>query len=353
MRWMIYGANGYTGRLVAEEAVQRGLTPILAGRRVSAIAPLATSLGLDYRVFGLEDGEDAARSLEGVDAVLHCAGPFSATSAPMLRACLRSRTHYLDITGEIAVFESVFARNPEIRRAGIAAIPGVGFDVVPTDGVAALLAQALPTADRLELAFMGLGGGVSRGTARTAVEGLPRGGAARIDGRIKRVPVGWKTREVPLGSKRRQVVSIPWGDVSTAYHSTGIPNITTYAAFPPAAIRAMRWGGGFSGVLGAPPVQGALRAWVDAKIEGPGPESRERGVSLVWGRVEDREGHWVEGSLKAAEGYRFTVLASLRAIEALSDTPPEPGAHTPSTAFGASFVTTVPGTEVEIPTSRG
>src|SRR5690606_5088937 len=98
---------------------------------------------------------------QGVDLVLHCAGPFGETSRPMLKACLRAGAHYLDITGEIAVFEAVMARDPEIRRAGVAAIPGVGFDVVPTDGLAALLGQALPGATHLELAFAGLGGGVS------------------------------------------------------------------------------------------------------------------------------------------------------------------------------------------------
>lgn len=347
MTWMIYGANGYTGRLCAEAAASRGLKPILAGRRVSAVAPLATALDLDHRVFSLDDVADAARALEGVDVVLHCAGPFSATSQPMLDACLRSGTHYLDITGEIAVFEAIFARHPEIRRAGIVAIPGVGFDVVPTDAMAAKLAAALPSADRLELAFAGLGGGVSRGTARTALEGLPKGGAARLEGRIKRVPNAWKTREVRLGERRRQVVSVPWGDVSTAYHTTGIPNITVYAAFPPAMIRTMKATAGLQGVLGAAPLQALLRGIVDARVDGPGEEQRARGASFVWGRAEDADGHWVEGHLRTPEGYRFTVLSGLAAVQRLLDGAPSPGAYTPATAFGADFVDGLEGVVVD------
>ena len=235
--WMIYGANGYTGRLCAERAVARGLAPILAGRRGDAVARLAAELGLAHRAFALDDSTAVDEGLRDVELVLHCAGPFSATSRPMLDACVRAGSHYLDVTGEIAVFEAVHARTAELATAGVVAIPGVGFDVVPTDCLAASLAAALPNATRLELAFAGLGGGVSQGTAKTMVEGLPHGGAARIDGRIRVVPHAWKTRTISLGGKEREVVSIGWGDVSTAFHSTGIPNITTYTVLPRSALR--------------------------------------------------------------------------------------------------------------------
>ncbi len=352
MAWMIYGANGYTGRLIAEEAAARGLEPVLAGRRVSAVAPLATALGLDHRVFGLDDPDEVARGVQGMSVVLHCAGPFAATSRPMLRACAEAGAHYLDITGEIGVFEAVFQQDPALRRAGIAAIPGVGFDIVPTDAMAARLGAALPTADRLELAFVGLGGGVSKGTAKTTVEGLPKGGAARIDGRIKAVPTAWKTREVRLGDTRRLVVSIPWGDVSTAWYSTGIPNITVYSAFPPAAIRTLQATRGLTGLLGWAPIQAGLKALVDARVDGPDASRRASGVSHVWGRAEDAEGHWVEGQLTAPEGYRFTVLSALAAVERVLSEPPEPGAHTPSQAFGGDFALGIEGVSVE-PLTRG
>ena len=164
---LIYGANGYTGELVAEEAVRRGLRPLLAGRNAEEIEALAARLELDSRIFGLDDPAALARGLEGVAAVLHCAGPFIWTSKPMIAACLAAQAHYLDITGEIGVFESVQRRADQARDAGVALIPGVGFDVVPTDCLAARLAAALPNATHLTLAFTSEGGSTSPGTMKT------------------------------------------------------------------------------------------------------------------------------------------------------------------------------------------
>src|SRR4051812_44877041 len=125
-RWMIYGANGYTGELIARAAAE--LRPVLAGRNSEAITALARELHCDGRVFDLDNPQ-----FHGISLVLHCAGPFIHTSAPMVRACLDYGAHYLDITGEIAVFESIMARSDDARHRGITLLPGVGFDVVPTD----------------------------------------------------------------------------------------------------------------------------------------------------------------------------------------------------------------------------
>lgn len=336
-RWMIYGANGYTGRLLLERAVAAGHAPVLGGRRVSQIVPLAERHGLEHRIFGLDDGADLDHGLAGLDAVVHCAGPFSVTAGPMLDGCLRHGVDYLDITGEIGVFEAIHQRSPTVRRAGIRAVPGVGFDVVPTDTAAALLAEALPTATHLELGFVGLGG-VSPGTARTAVEGLGQPGAARIGGRLKAVPAGWRTVEVALGGKTRTLVSIPWGDVATAWYSTGIPNITCYAALPGSAVRWMPLTGRLAPLLGAKPVQRLLQAVVDRQVTGPDADARARGRSYVWGRVRDADGRRREVRLETPEGYTFTAHAALAAVERLLDGGPPPGSHTPTTAFGTAFL---------------
>ena len=152
--WMLYGANGYTGRLIARVAAGRGERPVLAGRSAEKLEPLARELGLEHRVVGLDDQDLQCAALADVDAVVHAAGPFSLTSEPMVDACLATSTHYIDITGEIDVFERIFARDGEARRAGVVLLPGAGFDVVPTDGVAARLARELPEAVELELAFL-------------------------------------------------------------------------------------------------------------------------------------------------------------------------------------------------------
>ena len=177
--WMIYGANGYTGELIAREAVRRGLKPVLAGRTAAKVEPLAASLDLQARVFDLLDAVATARSVEGMGLVLHCAGPFSATAAPMMAACLATHAHYLDITGEIGVFEHARTLDAAARAAGIVICPGVGFDVIPTDCVAAALKAALPDATHLVLGFDSRSG-FSPGTAKTSVEARCVGTAYHI-----------------------------------------------------------------------------------------------------------------------------------------------------------------------------
>ena len=345
--WMIYGANGYTGRLVAERAQGQGLFPVLAGRDESKVRPLAEKLGLPWKAFGLSSAVEAAQGIKDVDLVLHCAGPFSATSRPMVDACLKTGTHYLDITGEIDVFESIFAREAEAQKAGSVLMPGVGFDVVPSDCLAATLKEALPDATDLDLAFQGLGK-ASPGTTKTAVEGLPQGGKARRGGKIVKVPPAYKVREAPLGGRMRTLVSIPWGDVSTAYYSTGIANITTYIPMPKLAITAMKFSRPFLPLLGLEPVQNFLKKIVEKRIHGPTAEDRASGRVYLWGEARNAAGKKVSAALDVPEGYDFTVLAALACAERVLAGEVPPGCWTPSKAFGADFVTRIPGTKMDV-----
>src|SRR5690242_899544 len=214
MNWMIYGANGYTGTLIAREAKARGMTPVLGGRSSDKIAPLARELGFEQRIFAIGAAEEIAPHLQGMGLVLHCAGPFAATSAPMIDACLRAKAHYLDITGELAVFEHAQSKSAEAAAAGVVVCPGVGFDVVPTDCIAASLKAALPDADHLALAFDS-NSVLSAGTAKTTVEGIPQGGKVRQDGKIVDIPLGERVRRIDFGKGEKLCMSIPWGDVST------------------------------------------------------------------------------------------------------------------------------------------
>src|SRR5688500_1147985 len=200
MQWMIYGANGDTGRLIALEAKRRGMTLILAARNAATLAPLGQETGFAQRVFDLNP-DSLEAGLEGVDLVLHCAGPFSATCAPMLDACIAQKTHYLDITCEIDVFAHCHAQHERAKAADFVVLPGSGFDVVPTDCLAAQLKRDLPGATHLVLGFEA-GGGLSPGTAKSSVEGLAKGGRARIDGVLTRVPLGWKSRDFVRDGKR-------------------------------------------------------------------------------------------------------------------------------------------------------
>lgn len=344
MDWMIYGANGYTGELVAREAVRKGLKPVLAGRNAEAVGKLARELGLPSRTFSLDDPTGTAAELFGIGAVLHCAGPFVKTSAPMVAACLGTGASYLDITGEIPVFERVLSQGEAARRAGVALIPGVGFDVVPSDCLAARLKEALPDATDLVLAFYTDKGSVSRGTMKTMIESLPHAGAIRKDGKIIPVPIAFDSREIDFGrGGRRWAMTIPWGDVSTAYHSTGIPNIRVYSGTPPSQIRRMKRLAPLLPLAGWPPVKRFAQRWVERRVTGPTPEQRETARVYLWGQVKDAAGRTVTSTLETPEAYRFTAESAVAAVERVLGGKVEPGAWTASQAFGAGFVTELPG----------
>jgi len=335
--YLIYGAYGYTGELVAREAVRRGQRPVLAGRNAEAVRALGTELGLEHRAFALDDARAADEALSGMKAVLHCAGPFVRTSKPMADACLRAKAHYLDVTGEIDVFERLAARNAEAAAAGVMLLPGVGFDVVPSDCLAAHLERRLPSATRLVLAFQSVGG-LSRGTATTMIENLHRGGLVRRDGVLTPVPAGWKTRTIDFGRGPRTVVSIPWGDVATAYYSTGISDIEVYttATWPlRVAMKASRL---LRPLLASAAVQSFLTRRVRAGAPGPTPEQRARGRTVLWGEVVDKAGGRAVSRLYGPEGYTFTTLTALAAVEKVLSGDAPPGFQTPAKAYGADFV---------------
>ncbi len=346
--WMIYGANGYTGTLIAEEAARRGLMPVLAGRREDAVRPLADRLGLEWRVFPLGRPEEVAGRLTGISAVLLAAGPFSETSRPVLEACLRRGVHYVDITGEIGVFEACRETDDRARGRGCVVLPGAGADVVPSDCLAAGLKAALPDAVRLEMAFASRGG-YSAGTMKTAVESIPRGGAVRREGRIVRVPLAWKTAEVPFRDRVRTAVSISWGDVSTAYHSTGIPDIVVYMALSRRRIRTLRLLRHLSFLLRSGIARRAVRGLAGASGTGPGPDVRDRDEVQIWGRVTNGRGTAVEGTLVTPNGYTLTARTAVECAARVAAGEVSPGFHTPSSAFGARFIEEFPGCDLRIP----
>jgi short subunit dehydrogenase-like uncharacterized protein len=340
--WMIYGANGYTGQLLAEEAQRQGLRPILAGRNPAAVHALGSRLGLDCRIFDIQHGERAQEALADIAVVAHCAGPFSATSLPMLVACLASHTHYLDITGEIDVFETAHGFDQKAREQGLVICPGAGFDVIPSDCLAACLHQALPDASHLALGFDSASG-MSPGTAKTAAEGLGFGGKVRRDGLITDVPLGYKRRTIDFGRGARPAVTIPWGDVATAYYSTGIGNIEVYLPTPATMAVAMRLADPLRPLLARRRVQGWLKGLVDKRVEGPDRSSRSNSRTWLWGEVRNAAGAIKSARLETANGYEVTVHGMLLAVAHLLDYSGHGGYFTPSQLLGERCIERLPG----------
>jgi short subunit dehydrogenase-like uncharacterized protein len=338
--FLIYGANGYTGELILRYAVERGLKPLIAGRNAEKIESLAQRFGVDFRVFSLEETSKLDEALNNVDFVIHCAGPFSLTSQPVVEACLRTRKHYTDITGEIGVFEAMARLDARAKEAGIMIMPGVGFDVVPSDCLALHLKNRLPSATELTLAFFGIGK-ISHGTQATMTLNAGNGGAIRKNGEITSVPAAWKTREIDFGEVKKTGVTIPWGDVSTAFYSTGIPNIEVYTIAPESALKLMKMSRYLGWLLRAKFVQSLLQKQISPG--GPSDDERAKGKTLLWGEARDERGNRVEARMAAPEGYTTTVLTALKIAEKILAGNFCAGFQTPAKCYGADLILEIEG----------
>jgi short subunit dehydrogenase-like uncharacterized protein len=262
----------------------------------------------------------------------------------MVDACLRTGTHYLDITGEISVFEALAERDIEARGRKIMILPGIGFDVVPTDCLAAHLKQRLPPASQLALGFCTLGpGGISRGTAKTGLEALPNGNIVRQGGKLVTVPHLSKKRMIDFGQGPVEATRSTWGDVSTAYHSTGIGDIEDYLVIPSQLRTPLRIARYFLPIMNIDTIRKLLWRIVEARPPGPTDDERDRSQTLVWGEVQDSGGRVAQSRLRGPEAYTLTALASLAAMRRVLSGEARPGFQTPSSAFGPNFVLEIDG----------
>jgi len=340
--WMIYGANGYTGALIAKQAKENGLTPILAGRNKRVLAEMSEELGLPCRVFSLENPAQIETNLQDIDLVLHCAGPFSATAAPMMNACIASHCHYLDITGEISVYEAAQELSKKAQEAGVLLCPGVGFDVIPTDCVAAKLKELIPDANVLKLGFDSKSG-LSPGTAKTSIEGLSQGGKVRENGHIKSVPLAYKTQKIDFGDGEKLAMTIPWGDVSTAFFTTQIPNIEVYIPASPNLVKKLRKLNRARWILGWKWVINMMKRKVDKTIKGPSAEKRKTLRTFVWGQASNEQGDTKTVRIETMNGYALTITGSLAVAQYILNSDVSSGYTTPSLLMGSGLVRTLPG----------
>lgn len=341
---LLYGATGYTGKIITSRLVELGLRPVLAGRDAAKLAALAEPLGLPHRIARLDHATALDRALRGVGVVLHAAGPFSQTAQPMLAACLRAGAHYLDISGEVYVIEALAQRHAEARAARIMVMPAVGFDVVPSDCLAAHVARRLPGADRLTIALTGLGL-MTRASLKTLIEAWG-GGTVRRDGVLTAIPLGSLERSFDYGAGPRPSLSVSWGDLATAYYTTGIPNIETYSTANPLlqpAVAASRY---FGWALKLSPWQLWWKAAADLIPEGPTDEERAA-VTMAIVAEAVRGSQRVVARMRTPEAYTFTgVTAAAIAARALSGDI-EIGFQTPARVYGPDFVLAFPGVSRE------
>lgn len=341
-KWMIYGATGYTGQLVAAEAVARGHAPIIAGRNPERVRALARRLGLPGVAFELDDVNAVAEHIAGMDVVYNAAGPFIFTSDILIRACLATHTHYLDITGEIDVFENTFSYNEAAHKIGISLISGCGFDVIPTDCLNAYVADQVPAAEELEAGVVGFSQ-TSAGTTKSVLEIQPFGTRLRRDGDIVAAPFGSLSKTLHMPSGDYAALSVPWGDVSVSYHTTGIPNITVYLHMPRPMMTLAKLGAPLMGWLTrSGTFRRAAGALIDRFASGPDEHTRHTVQSYIWSRASNASGMSAEAWLITPEPYEFTARAAVPAVERTMEQQIH-GALPPALAFGTDFVLDIEG----------
>lgn len=346
--FLLYGAYGYTGELIARYATQYGLSPILAGRRAAALAPMAAKLGLPYAALDLDDTPALLAALRQVKVVVNAAGPYNFTAKQMVEACLQTGTHYVDLNGDLDIFEKIRQYDATAKQAGVMLLPGAGFDVVPTDCLALFLKNRLPDAVDLKLAFTIRGSGLSHGTAINTIQKLGEPGAARLNGHIVSEPVGKKAMWVSFGGKPIFVLSLPWGDVATAGYSTGIPNIRAYTNMPMIAYWLLKVQFLFNWLLRSPIVRSLIKRKIDRDPAGPGDVMRTQATSYMWGQATNANGQTVTARQRTPEAYDLTAYATLLITQKILQGNFTAGYQTPAMAYGENLVMELPRVQREV-----
>ncbi|MCX2947891.1 saccharopine dehydrogenase family protein [Lentzea sp. NEAU-D7] len=343
----IYGATGYIGELTTRIAVGKGLEPVLIGRGKPQVEEIARRHDLPWRVAALDDPHAVDEALRGISVVLNAAGPFGTTAGPLLDACIRTRTHYLDLSGEAVDFEAVRRRHTELVEADVMAMPGGGFGVVPTDAVAVHLAGVLPGATSLELSFQTVGG-VSRGTAGTLVAGLPAAGWQRRGGALVPSRAAEQRRTIPDGlGGHVTVVTNPWrADVVSAAESTGISDISTFTAMPGPVTALARIAPKAPWLLTSRSARGVLGALLRRLPPGPSDQQLSAGRTVVHGKATAPDGSAAEAILIGPEAYLFTAHAAAELLARTATGAAVPGFRTPAQVHGPDLALAVPGTSL-------
>jgi short subunit dehydrogenase-like uncharacterized protein len=310
--WMLYGAAGYTGSLIAQYACEVGHRPLLAGRREPALKALALRLDLPYRILALDDPVTLGEGLSGVELVLNAAGPFLHTAAPLAEACLNSGTHYLDISNELQVFRTLYDLNQRAEQAAITVMPGVGFGVVATNCLARSVSDAVGGAETLEVVARVASAEPGPGVAATRSANIPFGGWIRQGGQLlpQELGLGITTLAFPDGDY--PIMPVPTGDLEAAFQATGAADIIAYSVL--------------------------LETHHTPEI--PGTQTHR---SFGWARAVGVDGTSSEAWLETGESYHYTAMIAVRSVEQTLERTLG-GAFSPAAAFGPEFAFSVDGT---------
>lgn len=320
---MIYGATGYTGRMAAKYAKAAGTPVVLAGRTEESLSRLAAELGVEYRVFGLDEAAAIDKGLAYISVLLNCAGPFLRTAGALMRASLRNGVHYLDTAAELDSYRLAEDLDDEAKTAGIMLMPGGGGSVAMLGSLAGHAVGRVHDPRKIRIALH-VAGGLSRGSAISAMENVTNQTLARIDGKLVSAPAeGIRKFDFGKGSVDCFPVTLP--DLITIWRSTGVPDVETFVHVT---------GDGFP--------QG------DVSLLPDGPSEDERLANRYQAAIEvtNAEGQVTSSRLDTVNGYTFTAMAAAEAGRRVLGGEFRPGFQTPAVVFGSGFAQTIADTTI-------
>lgn len=336
-RVLIYGATGYTGRLIAGRLLNSRSEPIVSGRTPDRVQALASELGVSARVSGIDQPQALDDALQDVDVLINAASPFASTAPALIESCLRTKTHYLDVTGELPVFQNAFGYDAAARKRGIMIMPGAGLAVVASDCLAKHVAELVPNAKYLRIALL-RPGLFSRGSIRSALGLANSRVCIRRNQRLMSLPAGRLQRAFDFGDGERESVAVSWPDVFTAWYSTGIRNIEAYLEADFASRALYQVGAGVADTMQLKPFKALIEALTRALPEGPSEVRRRAERCVIVAEAEDswRQRRCVR--LTTVDGYSFTAEAAAAIAERILAGDFTCGFQTPASVYGADLV---------------
>jgi short subunit dehydrogenase-like uncharacterized protein len=315
-RIIIFGATGYTGRLVAERLAAQGAAPVLAARTEASVRELAESLGLEWQVADALRQNSVFALLEPGDVLLSTVGPFVKWGEPAVRAAIAAKGTYIDSTGEPPFIRRVFEEfGPPAERAGAALLPAMGYDYVPGTLAAGLaLEEAGEAAVRVDVGYFAFGAGISAGTRRSAVGIMLEDGYTYRDGALRTARIAERVRSFHVKGKERDAVSIGGAEHLTlpAVHER-LQEVNVYLGWFGALARPLQAGSLAGSVaMRAPGVRSAFKALGDRVVNSiPPTQALNRpgeGISWVVGEAYDAAGdRLAEVQLTGGEPYALTA----------------------------------------------
>ena len=336
-RLLLYGATGYTARLILDSLLAAGLRPILAARDVAKLKELAKRHDLDWRASSVDDPDALDLALADVDVVLNVAGPFSQTADPLVLACLRAGAHYLDISGEATSIDLVSRHHRTAVERGVMLMPAVGFDVVPSDCLCKHVTELASDVHALRIAISGLEL-ISPGSAKTLSAELGRPTRVRRNGELAMVPPAELNWTFDFGAGPRLCTAVTWGDLATAHYTTGAPNVETYFEMTPSVAAVAQMNRAFGWLYRMPFVQLGIERQSRLWQSTPTAEQRASRRAAIVVEAEQTDGTVVRARMQTPEAYTMTAATATAIAARVLSGDVEPGFQTAGRLFGANFI---------------